>query len=234
MSVRYLIVDDEPLARTRLERMLMELEADARCTQAGDGPAALAALETDGPFEACFLDVEMPGLSGFDVAKRWPPAARDTALIFVTAYPKYAVQAFQVAAVDYLLKPVDAERLRQTLARTTRARSSAGPTLLLKVGDRQVPVAWQDVICLKASQKLTEVVTLDREYLTDKSIDQLEEELPPAAFCRCHRSALVNVRHVLAVEGGEENVAKLRRNHEVPVSRRKKSELLERLSSRQT
>ena len=229
MTFRYLIVDDEPLARMRLERLIRELEPTAITAQAGDGAEALIALDRDGPFEACFLDVEMPGLSGFDVARKWPTSARETALIFCTAYPKYAVQAFQVAAVDYLVKPVEVERLRQTLARTLRLRA-AGPTLLLKVGDKIVPVPWQDIVCLKASQKLTEVITLEREYLTDKSLDQLESELPPAEFCRCHRSALVNVRHVLAIAGGEEKVATLRRNQEVPVSRRKKSELLERLA----
>lgn len=232
MSARYLLVDDEPLARTRLERLIKELEPGATIVQAGDGDQALAALAKDGPFEACFLDVEMPGLGGFDVARRWPAAAKDTALIFCTAYPKYAVQAFQVAAVDYLVKPVEAERLKQTLARTTRVRDS-GPTLLLKVGDKTVPVPWQDVICLRASQKLTEVVTLDREYLTEKSLDQLEGELPPAEFCRCHRSALVNVRHVLSVSGGSgEAKAELKRGLEAPVSRRKKTELMDRLSSR--
>lgn len=229
MSTRYLLVDDEPLARTRIERLIKELEPGAQIVQAGDGEQALEALEKDGPFEACFLDVEMPGLGGFEVAKRWPAAAKDTALIFCTAYPKYAVQAFQVAAVDYLVKPVEAERLKQTLARTTRVRD-AGPTLLLKVGEKSVPVPWQDVICLKASQKLTEVVTLDREYLTDKSLDELEGELPPAEFCRCHRSALVNVRHVLSVKGAAgDATAELKRGHAVPVSRRKKTELLDRL-----
>ncbi len=231
MKARYLLVDDEPMARVRLERLIMEIEPDAEVLQAGDGDRALTALTKEGPFEACFLDVEMPGLGGFEIARRWPSEARETALIFCTAYPKYAVQAFQVAAVDYLVKPVSAERLRQALARTARMRAT-GPTLLLKVGDKAMAVPWQDIICFKASQKLTAVLTHDHEYLTDKSLDQLESELPPAEFCRCHRSALVNVRHVLSVSGGGGDAkAELKRGQEVPVSRRKKTELMELLQT---
>jgi len=231
VSTRYLIVDDEPLALTRLDRLIRELEPGARIVRAGDGEEALSALEKDGPFEACFLDVEMPGIGGFEVARRWPTSARTTALIFCTAYPQYAVEAFKVAAVDYLVKPVDAERLRQTLARTTRVRDAgdAGPTLLLKVGDKMVPLPWRDIVCMRASHKLTEVITLDREYLTDRSLDQLEGELPAGEFCRCHRSAIVNVRHVLSVKGSSgDTTVQLKRGQEAPVSRRCRKELLER------
>lgn len=244
MKSRYLIVDDEPMARARLVRLIREIEPSATLVEAGDGLAALEKIEQDGPFEAVLLDVEMPGLSGFDVLRKLPASVSELAVIFCTAFPRYAVQAFQEAAVDYLVKPVEAERLRMALGRTARHALSkekllelekqTASALLFKLGDKLVPISWQDVIVCRADHKLTSVVTLDREFLTEKSLDELEGELPAGEFVRCHRSALVNLKHALSLGGKDQLTLTLRRNQEAPVSRRRRTELVERLKKGST
>jgi DNA-binding LytR/AlgR family response regulator len=246
MSQRYLLVDDEPLARSRLERLIKEIEPEALCEPAANGPEALSKIERDGPWSTIFLDIEMPGLNGFDVVQRLRASERLPSIIFCTAFPRYAVQAFQESATDYLVKPVESERLKQALAKVSRVNMTqdrlneleqklatiqqkdapkTGGSVLCKVGDKIVPVPYFDIILLRADHKLTSVVTVERDYLSDKSLDLFETELPSDVFFRCHRSALINLKHVLSFHTNEEPHVTLRRNHVVPVSRRKKAEL---------
>ena len=222
MSVRAVIVDDEPLARTRLKRLLAAHPAIEIAGEAGDGEAACRVIDEVSP-DLVFLDVQMPGLSGFDVLARLRARPR---VIFITAHDEFAVRAFEEQAVDYLLKPVEPARLERALARVTgtdRAgdrieeerlarlidaveRRSAGPRrIAVRRGPKVILVEPASILFCRAEDKYTVLYTAEGEHILDRTIEDLEQSLDPSTFLRIHRSVLVNlacVRDLTAVEGG--------------------------------
>jgi two-component system LytT family response regulator len=219
--MRVLIVDDEPPARARLMRLL-SASADVEIVgMAHDGEDALKQVAAHAP-EAIFLDVQMPGASGLDVAASLPDPA--PAVVFVTAFDQYALQAFDAAAVDYLLKPVEPERLARAMQRL-RERVGApvrpAPSKLL-IPDRGrthvVPVS--EILWLEAADNYVVVHTADRAPLMRRTLAGLLDDLG-AGFIRTHRSAAVALAHVTAVEPlekGDANIV-LRGAVTVPCSR---------------
>jgi two-component system LytT family response regulator len=222
MSVRTVIVDDEPLARTRLKRLLAAHPAIEIAGEAGDGEAACRVIEEVAP-DLVFLDVQMPGLSGFDVLARLQTRPR---VIFITAHDEFAVRAFEEQAVDYLLKPVEPARLERALARITATagaaarieearlvrlldaveRRSAGPRrIAVRRGPKVILVEPASILFCRAEDKYTVLYTAEGEHILDRTIEDLEQSLDPSTFLRIHRSVLVNlacVRDLTAVEGG--------------------------------
>jgi DNA-binding LytR/AlgR family response regulator len=217
--IRAIIADDEEALRQHLKKKLAALWPELDLAgEAGDGEAALRLIHDEAP-DIAFLDISMPGLTGLEVAKR---TAGRCLFVFVTAYDKYAIDAFESEAVDYLLKPISEDRLEKTVKRL-RERFTAAPSLpdisaaLEKVsrslekssshlqwikaqqrdGVKLIPVA--DVYYLKSTDKYTSVRTRDGEYLIRKTIRELEEELDPELFWRVHRAAVVNVKSIHAV-----------------------------------
>lgn len=213
-----LIADDEPALRAELERLLAEVWPELIvAASVGDGAAALDAIERLEP-DVAFLDIRMPPPSGLDVARR---IGGGTAVVFVTAYDAHAVEAFEEAAVDYLLKPVVASRLRGTVDRLQRwlaGGSHAGPDpqtlaslirrfanapaylhwLRVGQGERVELVAVGDVCFFRSDRKYTAAVTRDREHLVRMSITALAERLDPERFWRIHRGGIVNVAAIAA------------------------------------
>ena len=204
--LRTVIVDDEPLARSRLRRLLSE-RADVEVVgEAGDGLSACALIDAEHP-DLVLLDIQMPGLSGFDVLARltWKPR-----VVFVTAYDRFAVQAFEAEALDYLLKPVEPERLAKALDRAAPAGDDRIERLLAAVGrlqpsterlaarqgNRIFLIEPSSVCFARAEDKYTVVYTTDHQHVIDRSLDDLERSLDPNLFVRIHRSALVNITHV--------------------------------------
>jgi len=222
MSVRAVIVDDEPLARTRLKRLLAAHPAIEIAGEAGDGEAACRLIEEVSP-DLVFLDVQMPGLSGFEVLARLETRPR---VIFITAHDEFAVRAFEEEAVDYLLKPVEPARLERALARVTATdaagarveeerlarllvaveRQSAGPRrIAVRRGPKVILVEPASILFCRAEDKYTVLYTAEGEHILDRTIEDLEQSLDSATFLRIHRSVLVNlayVRDLTAVEGG--------------------------------
>jgi two-component system, LytTR family, response regulator len=218
MTVRTVIVDDEPLARTRLRRLLAVHPAIDIAGEAGDGEAAIRLIENVSP-GLVFLDVQMPGLSGFEVLARLRTRPR---VIFITAHDEFAVRAFEEQAVDYLLKPVEPARLERALARVTGVdaieddrlarlieaveRRSAGPRrLAVRRGPKVILVEPASILFCRAEDKYTVLYTAEGEHILDRTIEDLEQTLDPSTFLRIHRSVLVNlacVRDLTAVEGG--------------------------------
>ena len=252
MSVRMraFLVDDEPLALKRLARLL---EAEGRIEVVGratDPAQALSELAGD-PVDVVFLDVQMPGLSGLEIAARLPST---TLAVFTTAYEQHAVAAFEVNAVDYLLKPITRERLAATLDRlearradparetlpATLARLVAhldGPSALghlaSRVGDRIRLIPVDDVTHVVARDRATYAVSGGAEHMLDTAIVELERRLDPARFFRIHRSALVNIAYVgeLHADLGGRLLIRLRdpRRTELVVARDRVRALKERL-----
>jgi len=200
--MRLLIVDDERPARERLRRMLADEPGITSVTEAADGVEALALIARDAP-DALLLDIEMPELSGIDVAASLPTPA--PLVVFVTAYDDYALRAFDAEAVDYLLKPFDGARLRRTLDRlqsrlTAAARAPAStctPPRQLLVTERGTTriVQVADIEWLETADNYVALHTGDSAPLLRQSLGTLLGQLGPA-FVRCHRCAAVRLTAV--------------------------------------
>lgn len=203
MTVEVLIVDDEPLARSRLRTLLASCEGVAVAGEAGNAAQAMEQLGRRA-FDAVLLDVQMPGADGVALARTLREAARAPAIVFVTAHPEHAVAAFELEAVDYLTKPVRLERLQAALAKVAkRLQASAPPlepqVLLIQDRGRTERVPLPEILYLKAELKYVTVRTAARSYILDAALSELEER-HPGLFLRVHRNALVARRAVRALE----------------------------------
>ena len=244
---RIFIVDDEAPARTRLKHLLADIAAEfphRLVGEAGDGIAALEAL-TRTSADIVLTDIRMPRMDGIELAQQLAGLERPPAIVFVTAYDEFALKAFDLAAVDYLLKPARAARLLDALNKARRLAGAdfsalAAPARTrLRVVERGgvllVPMA--DILYLRAEQKYVTVRTAGREYLLEESLAHLEEELG-TRFVRIHRNCLVAADAVSGVvrasevdEGGEPHWSLTLKwvSEQLPVSRRQWPQVRERL-----
>jgi two-component system LytT family response regulator len=230
MKLRAYLVDDEPLALERLRRLLERTGLVEVVGSTTEPEIAVTAL-TANPPDVCFLDIQMPRLDGFEVLARLPS---QPIVIFTTAYDQYALKAFGVNSVDYLLKPIEPESLERALKKVARMRglgSAAQPDLhaLLKkltdslpepkpeyperiasqLGDRLWFLDLAGVTHFFAEDKLTYAVSEGKAYCVDYAIAELEKKLDPKKFLRIHRSTMVNVhwiKEVSSLMGGALNV----------------------------
>jgi len=236
--MRALIVDDEAPARHKLRRMLAAFADVEVVGEASDGSAALELAAQLKP-DVMFLDVQMPEVDGFDVAASLPDDG--PALVFVTAFDRYALQAFDTHASDYLLKPVEPERLERAIQRLrtsarSGARTSAGspPTQLLIV-DRGAThvVRCADIEWLQAADNYVNVHLKDRTLLMRRTLESLLNDLAPA-FVRTHRSSAVALSSVQALRprGKSDAVVVLQSGTEVPCSRQHRAALTQHLQRR--
>jgi two-component system LytT family response regulator len=230
MKLRAYLADDEPLALERLRRLL-ERAGRVEVTGSTTEPEeAVAALTADPP-DVCFLDIQMPRLDGFEVLARLPS---QPIVIFTTAYDQYALKAFGVNSVDYLLKPVEPDSLERALKKVERLRGAGQSeqadlqALLKKLADslRETKPEYPDRIASRlgdrlwfidlvrvthfhAGDKLTYAVSEGKAYSVDYTITELERKLDPRKFIRIHRSTVVNVawiKEVTSLPGGSLNV----------------------------
>jgi two-component system, LytTR family, response regulator len=236
MSIRAILVDDEDLARQILREYLTQeedVEIIAECNNGFDAVKAIAEWKPD----LVFLDVQMPKLDGFEVLEL---VDSNLAVVFVTAYDQYAMKAFDAAAVDYLLKPFDANRLRTALGKARRRLGERMPGLHpaeLKQAARP-PGQWPERIVVKdgARVHIIPVAQLEyaeaqddyvalrsggKSYLKQQTISSLEESLDPLKFVRVHRSFLINLERVSKIEPytKDSRLAILASGAQVPVSR---------------
>lgn len=242
MSLRVLIVDDEPPARGRLRSMLEEVGDVEVLGEAENGQLALSMVERLGP-DIVLLDVRMPGIDGLEVARQLATHEEPPAVIFTTAFDEYALQAFESEAIAYLLKPIRAEKLRAALAKAGRltrpqlqqvAHAAREPARRTHIGVRGrdglklIPV--EEIFCFQADQKYTTVKHLKGEDLIEDSLKTLEEEFDPG-FVRIHRNALVNTRFLerIARDANGQHFVHLRGLAEpLEVSRRMAGDLKDR------
>ena len=224
MDIRTIVVDDERLARNELCFQLERLDGVEIIGQAGDGLQALQLIEDLRP-DLILLDVQMPGRTGFEVARELLARGVDSRVVFVTAYDQYAIEAFEVNAIDYLLKPVAPPRLRQTIQRardrleSSRARTSAAAPLddgelarivdyvaqrqtrreplAVKVGERFLLAQAEDIIYASLANDVITVVTRALTGTSNcRTLDELQSHLDPALFWRVHRSHVVNINKI--------------------------------------
>jgi two-component system, LytTR family, response regulator len=220
LTIRAVIVDDEPLARRRIRALLMDAPDVEVAAECGNGREAIAAIEASPP-ELLFLDIQMPEVDGFDVLQAIG-VGRVPAVIFVTAFDRFALRAFESHALDYLLKPFDDERFATALGRAReRIRQQQGgeldhrlrallrevrgepgylQRLVVPSGHRSVFIRTADVDWIEAERNYVRLHVGGLAYLLRENLGRLEAVLDPAAFCRIHRSTVVNVDRIQAVE----------------------------------
>lgn len=211
-----LIIDDEQLARQRLKRLLKPFEEFDIIGEAINGANGLEQIETLKP-ELIFLDIEMPVLNGFEMLSRLQHQPK---VVFTTAYDQYAIKAFEEDSIDYLLKPIEAERLAKTVKKLQQGMQQPAPalpletlmqqlfvkkelkTLTVKIGDKILLIKLSDIVYIEAEDKYVFLHTTDgRKHLTDFTITALEEKLPEA-FIRIHRSTIINTEHIKEIRKG--------------------------------
>ena len=198
--VRILVVDDEPLAVERLQLLLAKIEGVTVVGAANDGEAALRIAEAVTP-DLVLLDIAMPGMDGIDVARALADSTVDPAIVFVTAFDNFAVAAFDVAAIDYLMKPVLPERLERAIERVRDHLAKGGrdtPPATTYVEEFWVPdhsglirIAARDISRITAERDYMRLHVGQRGWLIHRTIAKLEEELDPAMFLRVHRSVML-------------------------------------------
>jgi two-component system LytT family response regulator len=242
--IRVLVVDDEPPARAKLRRWLTEERDLEVVAEAADGLAAAHLIATTRP-DLVFLDIQMPDMSGLEVAAQLQ-AGSAPLLVFVTAHDDHAVEAFDLNAIDYLLKPYDHERFLRALARIRQrlgsapreepavglARSTLGPGKRLPVpeGDALRLLDVSAIHWLEADDNYVHVHTAEREYLLRRTLQDLLAQLGEQQFARIHRSAAVNFAQIATLKPmpkGDYEV-KLRSGATLRLSRRYAHNLLER------
>ena len=216
MKLRAYIVDDEPLALARLRRLLQKTDRVEIIGATTEPEEAVAEL-TSNPPDVCFLDIQMPRLSGFDVLAKLPTQPM---VIFTTAYDRYALKAFEVNSVDYLLKPIDPEQLDRALAKVANLRRSSAPAanvgalleqltkslaqskrdypdrIASRLGTRLWFLDLAKVTHFYAEDKLTFAASEGQSFCVDHTIADLEKKLTPRKFLRIHRATLVNLAWV--------------------------------------
>ncbi len=199
--LRVMVVDDEPLAVERLQLLLARLPGVTVVGTANDGEAGLRIAEAVAP-DVLLLDIAMPGLNGIDVARALSGSAAGTPVVFITAFDNFAVAAFDVDAIDYLMKPVQPDRLARALARV-RAHLDDGPRTAATPATAYVEEFWvpdhnglvriaaADIARITAERDYMRLHVGARSWLIHRTIAKLERELDPGLFLRVHRSVIV-------------------------------------------
>ena len=247
--MRVYLIDDERLALERLKRLL---DATGRVTIVGTATDPVAALDVlrGIPVDVLFLDIQMPGLSGFELLERLD---RDIAVVFTTAFDRFAIDAFGVNSVDYLLKPIEPERLDKTLDKLARFAGQPRPDvralarelaaelapnrrlerIASRVGERTKVLEVARIGHFSSKDKLTFAVVTGHEHVIDYTLAELETRLDPRRFARIHRATIVNIGFVQelfpAVDGGVLVRLKDEQKTELTVARDRVRELKERL-----
>lgn len=257
--MRAFVVDDEPLAVKRLCRMLAETGRVAVVGTSTDPVDALAALTGNPPgvlFDVLFLDIQMPGMNGFEMLAKLDP---QPIVIFTTAYDQYALQAFQVNSIDYLLKPVEERHLLRALDKIERLRAVPPPPewksvlaqlaaamrqpagqqyperISSRLGERIQLLEVARITHFFARDKLTFAATDGKSYVVDHTVAELEDKLDPRQFVRIHRSTLVNIAWVREIDAwfGGKLLVRLKDSKatELQVARDRVAELKQRIGA---
>ncbi|MDX1556705.1 MAG: LytTR family DNA-binding domain-containing protein [Xanthomonadales bacterium] len=238
MTIRVLIADDEPLARDLLAQWVRQDPRLRLVGEATDGEEALDLLEKTRA-QLLFLDIKMPGPDGVETLRAIRSRNLQPYVVFVTAWDQHAVKAYDLAAGDYLVKPVRKSRFAQAVRRAVRALEARGhydslnnalPPLLVREGDRTTPVAPASIIWVEAASQYARVHTGRSQHLVSRPLADVASELPDTQFLRVHRSALVNlacIRHLRSDRGSYH--LELSNGDVVPVARSRRKEVLSKL-----
>jgi len=247
--LRVYVVDDEPLAVQRLTRLLRQTRR-VEIVGSTVKPAEAVEFLSNQSVDAVFLDIQMPGMTGFELLQKLP---KEPAVIFTTAFDRFALDAFEVNSVDYLVKPIEVERLEKALTKLERLRGTPQgiaeteqiralareltrkfpERISSRIGERVVFVEVARITHFYAKDKLTFAATASKDYAVDATISELEEKLDPAVFIRIHRATLLNLNYVEEVSSwfGGGMIVRLKdgKRTELQIARDRVKHLKERL-----
>lgn len=246
MIFKTILIDDEPLALQRMERLLSPYRAFIQIIDtATGGSEAIRKINSFTP-DLIFLDIQMPEINGFQVLEK---INHQPLVIFTTAYDQYALRAFEENSVDYLLKPVDSRRLEKAINKLKRVTSDEIrkdwhfnidklvdslkmqriKRVRVKLGGTLKFINLEEIYYFKSSEKYVELHTFDSRYLIDQPLKQLEKDLPQEDFIRIHRSLIINLNHVKEVvrsfKGSYVVVMNNKEHSKLPISRHSKYKL---------
>lgn len=215
--LKVIIADDEAPARSKMRRMLGKFENVEIVAEAEDGVQALELIREHNP-DVAFLDIEMPGLHGIEVAEEIGQMSNPPYIVFATAYNEHAIKAFELCAIDYLLKPVSEERLEATIDKVSampRKQLVEGQSeridelerdehfklpfsnkIPIPTHDRYKLIDYADVVCIEVEERNTILYTTDKTYVLNQPLDYFEKKLPTELFLRVNRSSLIGLQHV--------------------------------------
>ncbi len=231
MKINCLIIDDEPLARKGLKEYVDEVEF---LQLAGEFENPLRATERleQGEIQLLFLDIQMPKISGLDFFRSLQPSIP---VIFTTAYPQFALDGFELNALDYLVKPVSFERFYKAALRAkeyyeVREKNSAEKPIsagyfFIKADNKLVKIFFRDVLFAEALQNYVVIQTVEKKYITYLTFKAIEEYLPANVFLKTHKSYIIAADKIDSIEGNDILIG----THHIPISRNLKDEVMEKL-----
>ena len=232
MKITCIILDDEPLARKGLKEYIADVPFLELLGEFDNPLNAMEAINTMHP-ELVFLDIQMPKINGLDFLKS---LANPPLIIFTTAYPQYAVEGFDLCAVDYLLKPFSFERFWRAVVKTQALKHEKQLTghsdpntiedhFFIKADSRIIRIQFAEIVYAEALQNYVAIQTTNKKYLSYITFKTLEDHLPASQFLRIHKSYIVSLSKINSIEGNELKVA----SYSLPISRSLKDQVLERL-----
>jgi DNA-binding LytR/AlgR family response regulator len=233
MKLNAIIIDDEPLARKGLKEYIADVDF---LQLAGEFDSPLKAMEllSRGEVQLMFLDIQMPKITGLDFLKslqQSPP------VIFTTAYPQYALDGFELNALDYLVKPISFERFLKAALKAKEyyelrqqnklslSETSAQKDFFIKADNQLVRIAFDELLFVEALQNYVCIHTTSKKHISYLTMRSVEEYLPSAQFIKTHKSFIVNAAKIDAIEGNEIRIG----THRIPISRSEKEEVMEQL-----
>lgn len=231
MTINCIVIDDEPLARKGLKEYIADVDF---LTLAGEFDSPLKATELlgRGEMQLLFLDIQMPKITGLDFFKTLQNAPP---VIFTTAFPQYALEGFEVNALDYLVKPVSFERFLKAALKAKEyyevreknvaEASSSADYFFIKADNKLVKILFDDVLFVEALQNYVTIHTKDRKFITYLTFKLVEDYLPADKFIKVHKSYIVAATKVDSIEGNDIRIGQ----HHVPISRNLKDEVMEKL-----
>jgi DNA-binding LytR/AlgR family response regulator len=232
MKIKCIIIDDEPLARKGIKEYVEDIDYLELCGEF-DTPVKAAGMLSEKPVDLIFLDIQMPKINGIDFLKSLthPPL-----VIFTTAYPQFAVQGFELNAIDYLLKPFSFERFMKAVMKAKAVMTGSIKTeavsvatsddhFFIKTDNKLLKIRFDEILFIEALQNYISIQTTDKKYISYLTFKSMEESLPQELFLKVHKSYLVSIAKISSITGNELTVG----NHHIPVSRGLKDEVMERL-----
>ena len=199
-KIRCIVVDDEPLARRGMAKLIGEAE-ELELIECFSSPLDVMGWLKDHSVDLIFLDIEMPGLSGIDFAEKIP---KDVKVVFTTAYSEYAARSYDLDAVDYLLKPISRERLRHTVEKLSRywpRKSDNNTQLMIRAGRKNRLIPHNDILYIEGLKDYVKIFCTDRRYTTRLTIKNALSSLPSSRFLRIHKSFVINRDYLTAFDG---------------------------------
>lgn len=232
MTLRCIIIDDEPLARKGLKEYIQDVDF-LQLAGEFDNPLKAADTLMREKVDLLFLDIQMPKMTGMEFMKTLshPPM-----VIFTTAYPQYAVEGFELNAIDYLLKPFSFERFWKSVLKARSLKETAGTTVtpaaaaepdyfFIKSDSKLIKIFYDEILFIEALQNYVAVHTVSKKYITYLTFRSIEEHLPASRFIRTHKSYIVSAAKVESIEGNDIKIGQ----HHIPISRTERDAVLQQL-----